>query len=169
MAARSHPPAIRLLGPSGCGKTTLGEHLVRVLGERGYRVATVKSAQKHESPPDHTGSDTARFQAAGALAGAGLFADGAVVRLPPVGLDAILALMQPFADLVLIEGFRATSLPALVFATPDEPAGEPSEATIALIVDGGTDECAGATPAYQRDDIPGIAGAVERWLATLER
>ena len=54
-----------ITGYSGTGKTTLVESIVRELGFQGYTVITLKSSQ-HE-PREGKGTDTERFQLAGAM------------------------------------------------------------------------------------------------------
>lgn len=150
-----------LLGPSGCGKTTLAERLVRTLGERGYRVGVVKSARHHDAPADRTGADTARAASAGAVAVAGAFADGVVIRLPRASLALLLETLAPSCDLVLVEGFHDAPLPALAF---DGGAGRdvsPADATIARI-HGQTTTVPwpvgpATVPYFHRDEIAAIA------------
>jgi molybdopterin-guanine dinucleotide biosynthesis protein B len=105
-------PALSLIGWSGAGKTTLLEKLVRELRGRGLRVGVVKhSAHAHPLHPE--GSDTARFQEAGAaLVG---FATPAGVQLsvsePEESLLPWLARLGEGVDVVLVEGWKRGPLP----------------------------------------------------------
>ncbi|MEX2446646.1 MAG: molybdopterin-guanine dinucleotide biosynthesis protein B [Dehalococcoidia bacterium] len=157
-------PALRLLGPSGSGKTTLGERLVHALTERGYRVATVKSAHRHPGPPDREGADTSRYRAAGAAAGAGVFLDGTIVTTPAADLDTLLEMLRPVADLALVEGFRDATLPTLAFVDEAGRRDAYLGPTVALIARSLPAAAAEGAPAYLRDDIAGIAAEVARWL-----
>ena len=111
----SRVPALSVVGWSGAGKTTLLTRLVPELAARGLRVAVVKhSSDAH--PLHRPGSDTARYQEAGArLAG---FASPAGVQLtthaaPTEALPALLERCAGQVDLVLVEGWKDGPLPKL--------------------------------------------------------
>lgn len=92
---------------SNSGKTTLIEKVVRILKERGLRVAVVKHASKGFSL-DHPGKDSWRFREAGAdavmLVGPDELAIMKKTRREP-SLDE-LALTIPDSDVVIGEGFK---------------------------------------------------------------
>ena len=108
-------PAISIVGWSGAGKTTLLTKLVVALTSRGLRVAVVKhSSDAH--PLHRPGSDTARFQEAGAVLTG--FATPAGVQLTtgePLAdaLPSLLARLAGTVDLVLVEGWKDGPLPKL--------------------------------------------------------
>lgn len=110
-----HPPALSVIGWSGAGKTTLLERLVPELSARGLRVAVVKhSSDAH--PLHRPGSDTARFQEAGAaLVGFATLA-GVQLTTSDAPSDVLLPLLARFrdaVDLLLVEGWKDGPLPKL--------------------------------------------------------
>ena len=158
----SLPLTIRLLGPSGSGKTTLGERLVRVLTERGYRVAAIKNALKHPAPPDRAGSDTQRYREAGVVAGVGRFEDGVVMSLPEADLETLRAMLAPIADVVIAEGFHEATVPTLLFDVEGKPPYDGGPDVIATIV--ADLERADPPRCLHRDDIDAAAELIERRL-----
>jgi FdhD protein len=108
-------PALSLIGWSGAGKTTLLVKLVPELASRGLRVAVVKHTSDTH-PLHRTGSDTARFQEAGAVLTG--FATPSGVQLttgdaPAAALPSLLARYAQAVDLVLVEGWKDGPLPKL--------------------------------------------------------
>ncbi|TQF11053.1 molybdopterin-guanine dinucleotide biosynthesis protein B [Myxococcus llanfairpwllgwyngyllgogerychwyrndrobwllllantysiliogogogochensis] len=111
----SRVPALSIVGWSGAGKTTLLTRLLPELASRGLRVAAVKhSSDTH--PLHRGGSDTARFQEAGAcLTG---FATPSGVQLttgtaPTEALPELLIRLAGTLDLALVEGWKDGPLPKL--------------------------------------------------------
>jgi len=109
------PNAIAIVGNSGAGKTTLLERLIPALKGKGYRVGVVKH-DAHRFDIDHPGKDSHRLTAAGADTMVITSAEKlAMVKRhsasPPIEelLDRYFAGM----DLVLVEGFRGSSLPKI--------------------------------------------------------
>jgi len=100
---------------SGTGKTTLVEAVIRILSERGYRVGAIKH-DAHDFEIDKPGKDSYRFTAAGAATM--IIASQhktAVVQqnLEPPGLEILLDQYCSGLDLVLVEGFKDSSLPKI--------------------------------------------------------
>jgi molybdopterin-guanine dinucleotide biosynthesis protein MobB len=98
---------------SGTGKTTLLCKLIPLLGERGIRVALIKSSH-HDFEIDTPGKDSYEMRMAGAaqviIASPYRIAQ-IEERQPPAmpALDQLIARLQLEAvDLVLVEGFRDT-------------------------------------------------------------
>ena len=102
-------------GFSGSGKTTLVEQLIPALRLRGLRVSVIKHAH-HSFDIDHPGKDTWRHREAGAVE---------IVAASPRrvvfmrefeteathDVHALIARLSAGADWVLVEGFKASSLP----------------------------------------------------------
>lgn len=110
--------ALGIIGWSGSGKTTLLTAVLPVLAGQGLRVSTIKHTH-HEFDLDQPGKDSHRHRAAGAvevlLVGGTRWALLHEGEPPP--LAALLKRMQP-ADLVLVEGFRAGTLPKIEVYRP---------------------------------------------------
>ena len=104
--------ALAVSGEKKAGKTTLLEKLIPALARRGVRTAVIKH-DGHGFYPDREGTDTNRVFTAGAV-GAAVF-DGEkfqVVKRVPVAEQELISLF-PEADLVLLEGFKASSWPKI--------------------------------------------------------
>ena len=147
------------VGHSGSGKTTLIEELLRELGGRGLRVATIKHAH-HKVQLDTPGKDSWRYKQAGAaismLVTSGelqLVAD-AVDRRDPEQLA------QRFlgeADLVLAEGFShaaGTKIEVLRRECTAAPRCKTEDGLIAMVTD--VDEAYPELPHFSFGDIHGI-------------
>jgi molybdopterin-guanine dinucleotide biosynthesis protein B len=109
------PPVVSFVAPSGTGKTTLIEGVLRILAGRDLRIAVVKH-DAHRLHLDQPGKDSFRYRAAGAWRAVvasetelGLFSqlDGRS------SLGGLVSDYLSEADLVLTEGFRSSSVPAI--------------------------------------------------------
>jgi molybdopterin-guanine dinucleotide biosynthesis protein MobB len=100
---------------SGTGKTTLLEKVVRELKQRGHRVGAVKY-DAHRFDIDQPGKDSYRMTAAGAdtmvlVSGEKLALVKKQVNTPSI--EEILDTYFADVDLVLVEGFKKSSLPKI--------------------------------------------------------
>lgn len=164
---RVNIPVVIFIGQSGVGKTTLIEKLVQELGQRGYRLATVK----HHSHPgfdiDAAGKDSWRFARAGSRQ--------VVIASPDklatywkleheLSLDEVVAYIHG-VDLILVEGYRSSNKPSIEIlraASGLELVGN-LEQCLALVSDAQIDL---GIPCFHLDDIGGIATLIEeRFLA----
>jgi molybdopterin-guanine dinucleotide biosynthesis protein B len=147
------------VGHSGSGKTTLIEKLLRELGEKGLRVATIKHAH-HRVALDTPGKDSWRYKQAGASMSMlvtsselQLIADAVERREPE-------QLAQRFlgeADLVLAEGFShaaGSKIEVLRRECSAAPRCKIEDGLIALVTD--VDEAHPDLPHFALDDIEGI-------------
>ncbi|MBE7942702.1 MULTISPECIES: molybdopterin-guanine dinucleotide biosynthesis protein B [Ramlibacter] len=112
---------------SGSGKTTLLERLIPALQARGRRVSVVKHAH-HNFEVDHPGKDTWRHRQAGAFeviaaSSQRLALVREFARPATPSVHDLLALLSPSVDWVLVEGFKASSLPKVEVWRPS--AGQP--------------------------------------------
>ncbi|WP_408888598.1 molybdopterin-guanine dinucleotide biosynthesis protein B [Myxococcus faecalis] len=111
----SRVPAVSIIGWSGAGKTTLLARLLPELASRGLRVAAVKhSSDAH--PLHRPGSDTARFQRAGAVLTGFATPEGVQLTHDPAPADSLPTLLSRLVgrlDLALVEGWKDGPLPKL--------------------------------------------------------
>jgi molybdopterin-guanine dinucleotide biosynthesis protein B len=151
-------------GWSGSGKTTLIEKIVPLLVARGKKVSLIKHAH-HGFDLDKPGKDSYRHREAGCSEVLILAQDRWALMhesrgAPELTLEEALARMTP-CDLVLIEGYKAYSVPKLevhraVVGKPLLCPGDPNIVAIAIdsATDITTDMAASALPAGLPDDLP---------------
>ncbi len=107
--------ALAFVAKSGSGKTTLLEKVISRLKDRGYKVGAIKH-DAHRFDIDRPGKDSYRLTAAGA--------DTMVISSPEklalvkkhAGSPPVEDLLAAFftdVDIVLIEGFKSSSLPKI--------------------------------------------------------
>ena len=102
------PPIITFIGWHDSGKTTLAAQVVRLLKERGYAVAVIKSTKDTGLLPNQEGTDTGAYSKAGADA-VTLVAPDQLVMMAPRPEKNLPALARRFfadMDLVIGEGFK---------------------------------------------------------------
>lgn len=104
--------AIVICGIKNSGKTTLLVRLVQAFSEKGLRVAVIKH-DGHDFTCDIPGTDSYRFQAAGAY-GTAVFS-GYRTFIHKLGEPDLGELMKQFpeADLLFIEGMKESSYPKI--------------------------------------------------------
>jgi molybdopterin-guanine dinucleotide biosynthesis protein MobB len=109
------PYAIAIVGNSGAGKTTLLERLIPALKGKGLRVGVVKH-DAHRFDIDHPGKDSHRLTAAGADTMMITSAEKLAMVKRHAASPPIEELLERYfsdMDLVLVEGFRGSSLPKI--------------------------------------------------------
>lgn len=136
---------------SGTGKTTLVEAVIRILTERGYRVGAIKH-DAHDFDIDKPGKDSYRFTAAGAATTIIASKEKTAVvqqNLEPPALEVLLEKYCSDLDLVVVEGFKDSSLPKIevhrqAHCPPQTLAEEGSHRNIIAIA--GDAPCSGSLP-----------------------
>jgi formylmethanofuran dehydrogenase subunit E len=158
---------IRIIGRSGSGKTTLLCEVVRLLSERGLRVAVFKHAH-HRVDLDRKGKDSFRFAAAGAafvtVVSPEKVAAFEAVREREPSLEELCARAPQDVDLVLTEGFHAGSTPYFLLldqGAENDDRGHEGE-LLGVIGRGAPSNAAGM---FDRTDAAGVARAIEAYLA----
>ena len=134
-----------LAGYSGSGKTTLIEQLLPRFTARGLTVSMIKHTH-HNFDVDQPGKDSYRHRAAGANVVL-LTCDTRWVLMhelrgqPEATLEAQLAVLSP-CDLVLVEGFKQTSIPKLEVHRPEHgkpPIWPDNPSVVAVATDASVD------------------------------
>lgn len=102
------PPIITFIGWHDSGKTTLASQVVRLLKERRYSVAVIKSTKDTGLLPNQEGTDTGAYTQAGADAVMLVAPDQLVLTAdqPEKNLPALAQRFFAAVDLVVAEGFK---------------------------------------------------------------
>lgn len=156
-------PAVAFAAWSGEGKTTLIERLVLELKRRSLRVAVIKH-DAHGFDMDREGKDTWRFQKAGAdLVAISSPAKSACIEQREKGLSELISDIHD-VDIILIEGFKHTTLPRIGLARKDGRGftDEP-ERFIALVTDFPVDT---ALPRFDFSETEALADFIEERIMT---
>jgi len=163
-ARQSSIPSIAVVGSANCGKTTLICRLLTLAGGQGLRVAAVKHSHK-AIDPEPPGKDTWRFRHAGAQSVA-LACPGLLQVIHPCQddppLSAVLAALPRNLDLILVEGYKHSDLPKLVFVTPESAPLTGLSNILAYISD---TPVATTLPVFPRDAAAAIFAFLRSWLA----
>ena len=150
-------------GVKNSGKTTFLAALIPELKALGLRVAVIKH-DGHSFLPDREGTDTCRLLEAGAM-GAAVF-DGEkfqAVKYARV-TERELSALFPEADLILLEGFKASPYPKIEIlrgAVSRDPVCDPAT-LLALVTD--TELRPAGVPVYSPGDAAGVARLLRNWL-----
>jgi molybdopterin-guanine dinucleotide biosynthesis protein B len=150
---------VGLVGRSGAGKTQFLEGLVPVLASRGYRVAVLKHTHQRDLETDQPGSDSYRFWAAGA-AHVVLAAPDRIVHTHRCEVDPSLSQVLRGVhgvDLVLVEGYKSSSIPKLevVRAGLDTQPLSSITQRLAFITD--VPDLQDGVPCFALEDLKGVA------------
>jgi molybdopterin-guanine dinucleotide biosynthesis adapter protein len=153
---------ISIAGPSGSGKTELICRLLEWFAARGLKVAVLKHSHKTgvaESDPART------YRQAGAKAMAQAGADLLQVSRYEAGepeLTEILAGLSPQADLVIVEGYKQSSLPKLALAG-SEAAEVPLDVS-RVVAWVGRAPLDTPLPVFQPEEVEKIGGFILEYL-----
>lgn len=158
------PFAVSVVGHSNSGKTTLLEKLIGELKRRGYHLATVKHTVSNFDL-DQPGKDSWRFAKAGSDAVI-LSSARKVALLKPVdselSIEELLCLLDGDFDLVLVEGFKNSSLPKIeVHRKGRDRLVCPPDDLLAVVTDEPLDT---AVPQFSPDDVDSLVALLEREL-----
>ncbi len=159
-ATSMNPAVYIIVGHSGSGKTMLIEALLRELGGRGLRVATIKHAH-HKVVLDTPGKDSWRFRQAGAVVSMLVTSGELQLVADAVDRREPSQLAQRFlgeADLVLAEGFshaKGVKIEVLRRGCSTVPRCSVEDGVIAVVTD--IDEVYPQLPHFALDDIAAIA------------
>lgn len=154
------PPTIAIVGYSNTGKTRIATALIRNLAARGLRVAAVKHCH-HRLQADPPGKDSAKLLAAGA-ARVIASSPGQVASVQQVEgdllLDQVVALLDNSYDLIVAEGFKASTAPK-VLVLGAEPMSPWPTGVIAVVSPHPVDPPT-PVPVYSFEDVDRLAGQI---------
>jgi molybdopterin-guanine dinucleotide biosynthesis adapter protein len=152
-----------VVGPSGSGKTTLICGLLGWFGAQGLKVAVLKHSHKTIDPEG--GKDTGKFSRAGAQAVA-LAAPG-LLRIsrffpqePP--LQAALDALAGEADLVLVEGYKTSSLPKIALVGPTLEEVLPDRSRVVALVS--SQPVHSELPVFHPEEIAALGRFIKEYL-----
>ncbi len=157
------PPIVSIVGKSDSGKTTLLEALIKVLGQRGRRVAVIKHAAD-DFELDTPNKDSWRFSRAGSQVSAISSKDRlAVIRRLENGPDpqALLPYIGADCDLVLTEGFKQYAYPKIevIGSGQDSDLVSPPEQLLAIVTDRPINV---KVPQFNKTEVDKIADLIEQ-------
>jgi len=163
-------PVIGIAGWKKSGKTTLVTRLIAEFTRRGMRVATVKHAH-HAFQIDDAETDSARHRRAGAGQVAVVSRDRwAMIRelkgAPEPELAEVISWLDP-CDLIIVEGYKLSSIPKIETRRSDAASREPLAGNVPNVVAIAADHAvsdAQSLPTLPLDDVGKIADFI---LATL--
>ena len=115
------PSVVAVVGYSNSGKTRVATHLVSALASQGYRIAAIKHCHDgHDA--DRSGSDTAKLREAGAVTTIAS-SPGLLTTVQQVNGDSRLETLARAVgeeiDIVIAEGFKASSVPKVLVVGDD--------------------------------------------------
>jgi molybdopterin-guanine dinucleotide biosynthesis protein B len=155
--------AIALVGPSNAGKTELICRLLGWFQSQGLEVAVLKHS--HKLNLGDQGKDTGRYRRAGAknlaLAGPGLLQ---ITRCLPddPSVDQVLTTWAPDADLILVEGYKSSSLPKIVLVGAKLEKVLPDYSQVIALVS--ADPCESLLPVFAPSQVPELGRFIHNFL-----
>lgn len=157
------PNVVAISGPSGSGKTQLICRLVAWFKEKGLKVAVLKHG--HERKKIAESQVAQAYHAAGAQAVA--LAGPRLVQITfsqagGLASDEILKELSTQADVVIVEGFKHSPLPKLIFAKSPAETGSANEGGVIAWVSPKPADSPG--PVFHPDDIGRIGAFILEFI-----
>jgi len=161
------PPIVSVVGKSDSGKTTLLEALLKILRQRGYRIAVIKHAAD-SFEPDAPNKDSWRLSQAGSEVAAVSSKDRLVIirhLANDAGPQELVQYVGADCDLVLTEGFKQYPYPKIevIRSEPGAEPVSPPEQLLAIVTDKPLDTKA---PQFAREEAVEIANLIEQKYLT---
>jgi len=156
------PPIIAFIGWHNSGKTTLAAKVLNILGERGLRIAAIKSSGKTRIVFDQAKTDTGIYKESGADGVLLVAPDQMVLQASNDGssLPELAARFFPDHDLVIAEGFKQAAGVAKIEVR--RPGGEALagavDGVIAVVTEA---DAAGHDVVFRPEQAEEIAGFIE--------
>lgn len=164
MNQRVNPPkAVAIVGPSNSGKTELVCRLLGWFQSQGLEVAVLKHSHKLNLGDE--GKDTGRYRQAGArnlaLAGPRLLQiTRCLPEDPPV--EQVLAAWAPDADLILVEGYKSSSLPKIALVGSRLEKVLPDHSRVIALVS--SDPCESRLPVFGPHQVAELGRFIQNFL-----
>ncbi len=161
------PPIVSVVGKSDSGKTTLLEALLKILRQRGYRIAVIKHAVD-VFEPDTPNKDSWRLSQAGSEVSAVSSKDRLVIirhLANDAGPQELAQYVGADCDLILTEGFKQHPYPKIEVIRGEqgsEPVSPP-EQLLAIVTDKPLDT---NVPQFAREEVAEIANLIEQKYLT---
>ena len=160
---------IAVVGTKNTGKTTLVGRLVSAFKKRGLRVATCKHDGGHDFEIDRPNTDTWKHREAGAdftlIASRSHMAVQMFYEAEP-SVEAWLEVLKNMPappDLVLVEGWKRSSLPKIVLLGPEKI--EQLSNVVAYVRTGEPDSIADLpSEVYDREDVEGLVQLIQQHM-----
>lgn len=160
---------VSIIGRSGSGKTTLLERLIVELKQRGYKVGIVKHSH-HDADPDIAHKDTWRYTQAGSEFSAINSLDYLAIYRRTASFDPreLSDFLLWDYDLILTEGFKRGPYPKIEVHDPKmgNDLLTPIDQLLAVVSD---EPIETSVPQFTRNDIPAIAGLIEKTMKASDR
>jgi molybdopterin-guanine dinucleotide biosynthesis protein B len=152
-----------IVGPSNSGKTELVCRLLGWFQSQGLEVAVLKHSHKLNLGDE--GKDTGRYRRAGArnlaLAGPGLLQiTRCLPEDPPV--EQVLAAWAPDADLILVEGYKSSSLPKIALVGSRLEKVLPDHSRVIALVS--SDPCESRLPVFGPHQVAELGRFIQNFL-----
>ncbi len=161
-------PVISIVGKSNSGKTTLLEGLIAELKRRKYKVIAIKHAGEGFEL-DREGTDSWRLYQAGSEVVA-VSSPNKLAVIRPLDHDfspqEVSRFIKGDYDLVLAEGFKESSNLKIEIHSKGQELLTPKKLLFAVVAD---EPVAVDVPQFTKDEIPAIAGLIERWLESQKK
>ncbi len=161
------PPIVSITGRSDSGKTTLLETLIKVLGQRGYRIAVIKHAAD-DLELDTPEKDSWRLSQAGGEVAAISSRDRLVIFRNlenDLGPQELAQYTGADCDLILTEGFKAYPYPKIEVIRSEQGSDpvSPPEQLLAIVTDSPLDI---KVPQFAREEAAAVADLIEQRYLT---
>lgn len=168
------PFVLAVSGRKNSGKTTLITKLIPLLTESGLKVATIKH-DGHDFQADVPGTDTYRHLEAGAY-GTAIFSEEKymLVKKQTEVCPEWLMKQFPEADLLLLEGFKASNYPKIEVIRRENAKESvcTKEGLIAIVSDLERGELSGvetALPLFDLQDAASVAEFIRKLMKEMEK
>lgn len=110
-------PVVSFVGYHNSGKTTFATKVLKILKEKGYRIAAIKATKHSKVVKDVKGKDSYKYREAGAES-VGIFTPDELILFHSANRETLnpellsFLLFEEF-DLVLCEGFKSSPVPKI--------------------------------------------------------